>query len=80
MQAEIGARQRWRGELVLQVIGTASPGFELLLATEYPSRQCYLTALADERSAYPLWASLCGLVDLRGVGRSERLAQKPVAT
>lgn len=49
VQDELGARLRWRGDLVLQVIGTASPGFELVLATEYPSRDCYLTALADER-------------------------------
>jgi len=49
VQAELGAKPRWRGELVLQLLGTASPGFELLLATEYPSRHCYLTALSHER-------------------------------
>jgi uncharacterized protein (DUF1330 family) len=48
-QADLGARQRWRGTLMLQLLGTASPGVELLMATEYPSRQCALTALADER-------------------------------
>lgn len=48
-QADLGARQRWRGALMLQLLGTASPGIEQLIATEYPSRQCALTALADER-------------------------------
>ena len=37
------------GTLMLQLLGTASPGVDLLMATEYPSRQCALTALADDR-------------------------------
>jgi uncharacterized protein (DUF1330 family) len=44
-----GARERWHGELVAQVIGTGSPPFEQMRVTEYPTRDCYVATLADER-------------------------------
>ncbi len=49
VQAELGARLRWSGELALQVLGTAEPGFELIVATEYPSRDCVFSTFADVR-------------------------------
>ena len=47
--AAYGARERWHGELVAQVIGTGSPSFEQMRVTEYPTRDCYIATLADER-------------------------------
>lgn len=51
VQEERGARQRWSGELVQMVMGTAEPSFDLLVVSEYPSVACYLATLADPRVA-----------------------------
>ena len=49
VQEELGGRRRWSGELVQMLMGTAEPNFELMVISEYPSVDCYLATLADQR-------------------------------